>query len=133
VQTGDFETVWNTFSSRKLREMSRAGITRDGFIRLQKLTRKVESDMSINVGKTKEEGENTYLALLRQTQSGRPDVFIKQQWVLEDQVWKLDDEEKKTLSNETPSAPNASNTDAPAAVPSATPKPPVTSLPGISN
>jgi len=122
-QSGDFDTVWNSFSSRKVNEMRKGGISRDGFMRVQSLTKKSETGTQIKTEKIKNEGDNGRLVLLRQTQPGRADLFIKQYWTLEDNVWKLDDEEKKT-AEATPTS--AAPTDAPA-------RPPVTSLPGISN
>jgi hypothetical protein len=120
VQSGDFETVWAEFSDRKVRDMQKGGISHSGFVRLQALTHKVEADTAIHVMKVKSEGTDSRLVLLKQTQKGRPDIFIRQYWMLENGAWKLDDEQKKA-------APAADASPAPEA------KPAVTSLPGISH
>lgn len=124
VQSGDFDTVWNAYSERKIRDMEKGGISHAGFVRLQALTHKLESDSSLNLLKTKADGANSRLVLFRQTQKGRPDLFIRQSWVLEDGAWKLDDEQKKTASD---------STAAPAEPAPSTEKPSVSSLPGVSH
>lgn len=134
-QEGDFESVWDAFSERKLREMAKGGISRTGFLRLQQLTRKVEAGMSTTVVKVVDEGPEARLVLIRQSQPGRPDVFVKQYWVVENGAWKLDDEQKRAAEapasrepTETPGVSAATESQSPP--PS---RPPVTSLPGISN
>lgn len=150
LEKGDFNAVWDSFSHRKKTEMARAGISRDGFLRVQNLTYRVESPATLQTMKTKKESDHEMLVLIKQTQPNRPDVFLKQLWVLEDGHWMLDDEEKRSATTpaaETSSpapavplpestAPSTGNA-APAAdnVPPEAPKPkvPVTSLPGLSN
>jgi len=128
VQNGDFEAVWNTFSDRKIQDMSKGGISHSGFVRLQTLTHKLEAGNSVNVLKVKSDGNDSRLVLLKQSKNGQPDVFIRQYWVLENGAWKLDDEQKKAGSAAAPSA-NA----VPAESSSAPATPSVTSLPGISH
>lgn len=133
LKSADFESVWSAFSKRKKSEMAKGGISRDGFMRLQALTRRVEGDTLYTLVKTKPESEAETLVLIRQTQAGRPDVFIKQLWVLENGDWKLDDEQKRSAQ-----APEAA---VPAAEPAASrPVPPPSpvvplpaTLPGMSN
>ena len=96
VEGGDFQAVWDSFSSRKKAEMARGGMSRDGFIRLQNLTFKVDSPAKQSILKTKDDSETQKLVLLKQTQSGRPDIFVKQVWIYQDDEWKLDDEQKRS-------------------------------------
>jgi hypothetical protein len=124
VEGGDFQAVWDSFSARKKAEMAKAGMSRDGFVRLQTLTFKVDSPAKQAVMKTKGESETEKLALIKQSQVNRPDIFIKQFWVFENGEWKLDDEQKRAAAAPEPSPP------APAA---ATTKPAPASLPGMSN
>jgi hypothetical protein len=132
VQNGDFETVWGTFSDRKILDMSKGGISHSGFVRLQTLTHKLEAGNQLNVLKMKSEGNDSRLVLLKQSQKGQSDVFIRQYWVLENGVWKLDDEQKKAATSsgsaesESESAPSAESSTTAA-------KPPIASLPGISH
>lgn len=114
---GDFEAVWNSFSARKRSEMLKAGISQDGFVRVQSLTRGLESGLEQTLLKTKQESESRRLVLWRQSQPKHSDIFVKQTWVLEDKEWKLDQEEKR--SAETPGTPSS--------------PPPILSLPGLSN
>jgi hypothetical protein len=99
LEGGDFTAVWNSFSQRKKSEMAKGGISQEGFTRLQSLTHGVDSATKQTVLKTKEESETEMLVLLKQTQSGHPDIFIKQFWVFEDDAWKLDDEQKRSAQN----------------------------------
>ena len=57
VENGDFQTVWDTFSSRRKAEMAKGGISHDGFLRLQTLTHKVDSAVKQTVLKTKSESD----------------------------------------------------------------------------
>jgi len=139
VEGGDFPAVWDSFSSRKKAEMARGGMSRDGFVRLQNLTFKVDSPAKQSILKTKDDSETQKLVLLKQTQSGRPDIFVKQVWVYQDDGWKLDDEQKRS-SGTPPPAPVPVPTPAPTTAPttSGTPSAPSTkpapaSLPGMSN
>jgi len=133
MQAGDFETVWNAYSDRKIQDMSKGGISHSGFVRLQSLTHKLETGMQLNVVKTKKEGEESRLVLLKQTQKGQPDIFIRQYWIMENNAWKLDDEQKKTATapavDESATGSSASDSEPPAA----SSRPPVTSLPGIAH
>jgi hypothetical protein len=144
VEGGDFSSVWDSFSDRKRSEMAKGGISRDGFIRLQGLTHRVESAVKLEVLKTKQQSDTEMLILLRQTQNDRPDVFLKQLWVFENGAWKLDDEQKKMVAPEPsaapPAAPSASTPVptpttpvAPASNEPAPSKPSPASLPGMSN
>jgi hypothetical protein len=142
VESGDFQTVWNLYSERKKAEMSKAGISQDGFVRLQGLTHKVESPAKQTVLKTKPQSETEMLALIKQTQDGHPDVFIKQFWVYENGAWKLDDEQKKssTASAARPAATEPITAPSPVTPPAPSPEPtaPATkpapaTLPGMSN
>ena len=101
IAGGDFQTVWNLFSQRMKSEMAKAGISPDGFIRLQGLTHRVESHMKQEVLKTKQESETNMLVLVKESQPDRPDIFLKQLWVFEDGAWKLDDEQKRTSTANT--------------------------------
>ncbi len=123
IEGGDFQTVWNLFSQRKKSEMAKGGISQEGFVRLQGLTHRVESAAKQQVLKTKQNSDTDMLVLIKQTQDGRPDVFIKQLWIYENDAWKLDDEQKKASEPAVPSP----------AAPSPTPAPTPTSLPGMSN
>jgi hypothetical protein len=142
VENGDFQTVWNLYSQRKKSEMARGGISQDGFVRLQGLTHKVESAAKQTVLKTKPQSDTEMLVLIKQTQDGQPDVFIKQFWVYENEAWKLDDEQKKSsnASAATPSAPEPAAAPVPATPPKPSPEPAVpetkpspATLPGMSN
>ena len=134
VEGGDFQTVWNSFSSRKKSEMARAGISQDGFIRLQGLTHRVETGLKEAVLKTKQDSDGAMLVLLKQTQDGLPDVFIKQLWVYENDAWKLDDEQKRASGAPQAAAPAPAETPKPSPEPSApTPAASPASLPGMSN
>jgi hypothetical protein len=131
IEGGDFQTVWNMFSQRKKSEMAKAGISSDGFVRLQGLTHRVESGKKQEMLKTKQESDTEMLVLVKETQPGLPDIFLKQLWVFEEGAWKLDDEQKRTSSaqpkpNPEPAAPGpASNAPPPAPAPG--------SLPGMSH
>ncbi len=141
AEGGDFQTVWNLYSDRKKAEMAKGGISQEGFVRLQGLTHRVESSAKQEVLKTKQNSDTEMLALIKQTQEGRPDVFIKQQWVYEDGAWKLDDEQKKAA----PAAPMPVMDTAGKAEPAKPPETPApaaaritpalspASLPGMSN
>ena len=147
IEGGDFQAVWGSFSQRKRTEMVKAGMSKDGFTRLQSLTFKVDSPSRQTVLKTKEESGTGRLVLLKQSQSGRPDIFIKQFWVFEHDEWKLDDEQKRAAeapatAPATAPAPPATPASAPAAPPASSPaaapsapagKPSPASLPGMSN
>jgi hypothetical protein len=142
VQRGDFSAVWDLFSRRKRAEMAKGGISREGFIRLQSLTHKLESAPEQELLKTSPETDGERLALLKQTQAKREDVFIKQRWIYEDDTWRLDDEEKRsgTPAAPPPPAPSSRETSEPA--PAATPpsgetrprpsKEAILALPGLS-
>jgi len=135
VKNGDFAVVWDGFSQRKKSEMVKGGISRDGFMRLQGLTHRVESSVNQTVLKTKSESDTEMLVLLKQSQDNRADIFIKELWVFENGTWKMDDEQKRSASTETPVTPPS-----PAAVPAASAaspgsdasKPSPASLPGMS-
>ena len=98
VENGDFQTVWDSCSARKKMEMGKAGMSRDGYVRLQTLTYKVDSPAKQAILKTRQESETEMLALIKQSQAGRPDILIKQFWVFENGDWKLDDEQKRAAS-----------------------------------
>jgi hypothetical protein len=152
IEGGDFQAVWDLFSKRKKADMARAGMSEDGFIRLQGLTHKVESSLKQEILKTKPESDTEMLVLIKQTQDKQPDIFIKQLWTFENGAWKLDDEQKHNA--ETPAAPPApevqnTNSEKPQSPPvvsppdqanppagaatTAKPTPSPTSLPGMSN
>lgn len=139
VEGGDYQTVWDSYSARKKSEMAKGGISRDGFIRLQGLTHKVEAGVKQDVLKTKSESDTERLVLIKQTQENHPDVFIKQLWILEDGAWKLDDEQKKSstpaAAPEPPAAPSAVPPTPTASPETSAPttKPTPASLPGMSN
>jgi hypothetical protein len=126
VEGGDFQTVWNLFSDRKKSEMARGGISEEGFVRLQGLTHRVEASSKQEVLKTKQNSDTEMLVLIKQTQNGRPDVFIKQLWLYENDTWKLDDEQKKASAPIAPAVISSS-------VSTPTPAPSPASLPGMSN
>ena len=139
---GDFQTIWDLFSQRKKSEMARGGISRDGFIRLQGLTHRVESTSKEAILKSKQQSDTEMLVLLKQTQDGRPDIFVKQLWVFENGEWKLDDEQKRAAASAVSEAPPAAApgaaapvAPAPATAPStpSSEKPVPTTLPGMSN
>jgi hypothetical protein len=140
VEAGEFQTVWDSFSARKKAEMAKGGMSHDGFIRLQNLTFKVDSPAKQAILKTIDESETQKLVLLKQSQSGRPDIFVKQVWIYQDDEWKLDDEQKRSAAAPTsalaqppataPAAAPSSNSGTPSA-PSGKPAP--ASLPGMSN
>ncbi len=96
LENGDFATVWDSFSQRKKAEMAKGGISQDGFLRVQNRTHRVDSAVKQTVLKTKPESDTQQLVLIKQSQPERPDIFVKQLWVFEDESWKLDDEQKKT-------------------------------------
>ncbi len=143
TESGDFQAVWNLYSARKRSEMAKGGISQDGFVRLQGLTHKVDSAAKQTVLKTKQQSDTEMLALIKQTQDGRPDVFIKQFWVYENGAWKLDDEQKKAsaanavssqdsgLRTETNPSPNPPKQSPESSVPSPGVAP--ATLPGMSN
>jgi len=133
VESGDFETVWNSFSQRKRTEMAKAGMSKDGFTRLQSLTFKVDSPSRQTVLKTKEESETERLVLLKQSQAGRPDIFVKQLWIFENDGWKLNDEQKRATVTPAPVSPSAPSAASPAAPAAPAGKPSPASLPGMSN
>ena len=85
IESGDFQTVWSAFSQRKKTEMAKAGMSRDGFIRLQNLTYHVDSAVKQTIMKTKKSADGGMLVLLKQTQSERPDIYVKQLWIYEDE------------------------------------------------
>lgn len=122
LREGRFEDLWGQFSRRKKSEMARGGISRDGYMRLQALTRKVEGSTGFTQLKSHKESETEMLVLLKQSQEGRPEVFIKQLWVLEEGDWKLDDEQKKSAGVPEPAVPS---------IP--TPHPAAATLPGMTN
>jgi hypothetical protein len=128
LENGDFAAVWGSFSQRKRSEMSKAGISRDGYLRLQSLTFRVESAIKQTVLKVKAESDTERLLLLRQSQARRPDIFVKQLWIFEEGEWKLDDEQKRAVQNAASTSPPSSPS-----APSTPPKPPVSKLPGMSN
>jgi hypothetical protein len=130
VEGGDFQAVWDNFSARKKTEMAKAGMSRDGFIRLQTLTFKVDSPAKQTVLKSKQESETEMLTLIKQSQPKRPDIFVKQFWVFENGDWKLDDEQKRAATPLVVPAVPASSSTTPAAP---APKPSPASLPGMSN
>jgi hypothetical protein len=123
---GDFQATWGQFSKRKRSEMMRAGISKEGYMRLQSLTHRLETNAKTSLEKSKKESDTETLVLLKQTQAGRPDVFIKQFWVQEEGQWKLDDEQKKSAA--APETPSAGPTPV-----TPTERPVPTSLPGMSN
>src|ERR1035437_4138578 len=83
LESADFQVVWNTFSPRKKSEMARGGMSRDGFIRLQSLTRHVDQPVRQSLIKTKPESDKSMLVLMKQAQSGRPELFVKQFWTFD--------------------------------------------------
>ncbi len=125
-EKGEFSQVWDSFSTNRRSQMTRAGISESGFVRIQGLTHGLEAGIKQTVLKTKDEGEGRMLVLLRQTQPNRPDMFLKQTWVTEEGAWKLDEEEKKAATEQAPQGPPVS--DNPGKV-----KPNVISLPGIAH
>jgi hypothetical protein len=137
VEGGDFQSVWDTFSPRKKAEMARGGMSRDGFVRLQNLTFKVDAPAKQSILRTKDESETEKLVLLKQSQTGRPDIFVKQVWIYQGDEWKLDDEQKRsasTPSSAQPPVPAATPTVVPSSAPAApSSKPSPASLPGMSN
>jgi len=137
VEGGDFQTVWGSFSRRKKSEMARGGMSKDGFLRLQNLTFKVDSAAKQAILKTIDESDRAKLVLLKQSQAGRSDILIKQFWIFEGDDWKLDDEQKRSTAAPavTPSpAPAPELSTAAPVTPSAPPvKPAPASLPGMSN
>jgi len=137
-EKGDFSGIWQMFSPRKKAEMIRAGISETGFVRLQSLTHGLEAGIEQKLLKTKDDGDNHMLVLLRQTQPNHPDIFIKQLWVMEDHSWKLDDEQKKSAPQPVSNGGGAvgAGENVPQAPPpeaAAKPKQDVMSLPGISH
>jgi hypothetical protein len=137
IEGGDFQTVWDSFSPRKKAEMARGGMSRDGFIRLQNLTFKVDSPAKQSVLKSMDESDTSKLILLKQSQAGRPDIFVKQVWVYQGEEWKLDDEQKRSASAPAP-VPSPAAAPSVTATPAVTPaspsgKPPPASLPGMGN
>jgi hypothetical protein len=149
IEKGDFSAVWNFFSDRRRNQMLGAGISEAGFIRLQALTRGLEANVTQTVVKSKDDGEDRRLVLLRQTQANHPDMFLKQTWVKEDSSWKMDDEEKRSAepaANTAPAAPAKPSESSAASTPPlpsapATPSPAgaekpspqqILSLPGLS-
>ncbi len=130
LTAGDFPSIWSNFSKRKKAEMASGGISRDGFIRLQSLTHKLEAGAQTTLVKTKEESPAERLVLLKQSPPGQPETFIKQLWITEDGAWKLDDEQKRSAG-----APEAEEAPVPktnAPTPAVPPHAPA-SLPGMSN
>ncbi len=126
LERGDFSAVWGAFSQRKKAEMSKGGISRDGFLRVQNLTHRVESALKQTVLKTKAASDTEQLVLLKQSQPGRPDIFVKQLWVYEEGSWKLDDEQKRSAPDSGPrTQPNPSDN----AVPIQSKQSPETSVP----
>jgi hypothetical protein len=127
VESGDFPTIWKSFSRRKRAEMAKGGISQEGFVRLQALTYRLESPPEQQVLKTKSESEHERLVLMKQTQAKRDDVFLKQQWVFEDDEWRLDEEEKRIASTPAepaePAAKAPAPTSAPPSAPSTAPEP----------
>jgi hypothetical protein len=143
--------------------MIQAGMSEGGYVRLQSLTHGLESGIKQSVLRTREDSPNRMLVLIRQTQPNHPDIYVKQQWVVDDGQWKLEEEEKKsaspasdsqsTTSNAAPSTipqassaganagspgsqmPTNDNTQTPSSPPASTDakKPNVLSLPGISH
>jgi hypothetical protein len=109
VQNRDFLTLWRSFSRRKKAEMAKAGISQEGFIRLQNLTVRGDSGLKQVVLKTKGQSETEQLALLKQTQPQHADILVKQFWVFEEGQWKLDDEEKRPAASSTPVKAPSSN------------------------
>lgn len=130
VESGDFDAVWDAFSHRKRSNMIKAGISQSGFVRLQKLTRGLEAGVKLSVLKTAKEEDGSMLVLLRQSQANRTDLFLKQHWVLEDNEWKLDEEDKRSADP----GPESAREDSPTP-PATAPKTniPVMKLPGLSN
>lgn len=126
LSAGDYQTVWDSFSKRKKAEMLRAGMSREGFIRLQTLTHRLESGARTSLIKTKEESAAERLVLLKESSPGRADIFIKQLWVMDGGDWKLDDEQKRSA---VPTEPTEVSTPTPVQ------KEPATRvlLPGMSN
>jgi hypothetical protein len=106
-EQGDFEAVWDLFSARRKSDMSQGGITRDGFIRMQKLTYRPNSGLKQDIVKTKTESDTERLVLLRQSQPKHPDIYVKQRWLWEDSAWRLDEEEKKAATAVLPTPPAA--------------------------
>ena len=147
VQNADFGKIWDCFSDRKHAEMSSGGISQEGYVRLQTLTRKLEKNFSQEVLKTKSAGNDQMLVLLRQTYDGGAPIYLKQTWVLQDHAWRLDEEAKKMAEQpavesaapaaETPPAQGTSSTAPSADTPSAQKAPAnpqaVLGLPGLSN
>lgn len=144
LEKGDFSEVWKMFSEHRRSQMIQAGMSESGYVRLQSLTHGLESGIQQTVLKTKEDSPDHMLVLLRQTQPDHPDIFLKQQWVVEEDQWKLEDEEKKSVpqpeSSPSPASPvasadqaspSSSGSSAPPPADSA-PKPNVRSLPGVS-
>jgi len=136
LESGDFKAVWSYFSPREKSEMAKAGMSQDGFIRFQNLTYHVDSAVSQSVLKTKQESDTEMLALIKQSQPGRADIFVKQLWSFDGDEWKLDDEEKRAASVKAPepAAPAASGSPAaPSAPMDSSGKPQAKSLPGMGN
>jgi hypothetical protein len=131
IESGNFASVWKSFSRRKKAEMAKAGMSQDGFMRLQNLTYRVDSAAKQTVLKTKIDSATEMLVLIKQSQTNRPDIFVKQLWVYQDDEWKLDDEEKRAaVPNAEPTTPSVKPvTDSPPA----SGKPSPASLPGMSN
>lgn len=132
VESGDFGTVWKSFSRRKRSEMVAGGISESGFVRLQTITRGVESEVKQTVLKKGKDEDGAALVLLRQTQAKHPDLFLKQRWTEEDGTWKLDNEEKRSADAGSSAAPAAPAVPATPAN-SANPANPLLKLPGLSN
>ncbi|MFA5974814.1 MAG: hypothetical protein WC859_01440 [Elusimicrobiota bacterium] len=129
IEKGDFAEVWRSFSDHKRSEMLKAGISQDGFVRVQSLTHGLESGLHYTLLKTKQESEKQILVLWRQSQPNHPDLFLKQLWVFENDEWKLEDEQKRSAeTTPSPAAKPPSSNQAPS--PS---KQPLLSLPGLSN
>jgi hypothetical protein len=136
IESGDFQSVWSSFSHRKKSDMARAGMSKEGFVRLQGLTHRVESALKQQVLKTKQDSDTEMLVLIKQTQDGQPDIFVKQLWVFENGTWKLDDEQKKSAALPAPDA--ETKTEAVPSQPAEPANPPVPAvapakLPGMSN
>jgi hypothetical protein len=137
-EQGDFDAVWDSFSNRRREDMAQGGISRSGFIRMQKLTYRPNSGLQQTIMKTKVDSDTERLILIRQTQPKHPDIYVKQRWIWEEDAWRLDEEEKKAAS--IPSAAKDEASEVPAkpaesTPPAATdkPRPNIPNLPGLSD
>jgi hypothetical protein len=132
IENGDFDTVWDSFSRRKRSEMIQAGMSREGFVRLQGLTHKLESGLSQKILKSITESDKQRLVLIRESHPPHGEFFLKQRWLYEEGGWKLDNEEKRAPDS-APAAPVNTSASEPETSSRAKPAIPVKSLPGVSN